>query len=147
MWETISNFAKSAVSGVSITNYLVVGLAALLIGLYGGYHYESIKFDDFKVRTIAEAKIQEAKTKEVISEQKQITQQVKDDYEAKIADIKRTYTNRVRINPSSGEVSTLPATAGGSDEITSNGLFIQQCAQTTTQLIFLQEWINNEFKK
>ena len=140
MWSTILSLLTSS----SFTTYIAIAITCLGLGAYGGYEFESNRFEAFKVKTEEIAKVQEEHNKAVVAEQKQITEKVKSDYEAQIDNIKHIYASRVFIDPSSGKVSSVSAASIGINEATSDSVFIGQCAQTTVQLVYLQKSVSEQ---
>jgi len=100
-------------------------------------------------------------TAKIITQQKEITNVTANDYAAGILALRRYYDNKLRTSPRSGQVPAVSTTASGIDESpANNGLastvthaLIPQsrplpelCAETTLQLVSLQQWINNQAK-
>ena len=135
------NFILSLLGGSSVQIYIY--LAVLFAGFSGGFYVEHLRFVDFQdgVKIVAEKQIAENKAKE--KEQELINRGVTDAYNANLSNVHNFY-NRM-LDTSSGAMST-----NGTATITINGeahnllLVAEQCANTTTQLIALQGWINQE---
>ena len=135
------NFILSLLGGSSVQIYIY--LAVLFAGFSGGFYVEHLRFVDFQdgVKIVAEKQIAENKAKE--KEQELINRGVTDAYNANLSNVHNFY-NRM-LDTSSGAMST-----NGTATITINGeahnllLVAEQCADTTTQLIALQGWINQE---
>jgi len=124
---------------ISFYIYAVLSFSAIA-GVWYGNH-EADKYNTFKAEVETIAKHQEVENKKIVAQQSQASEKIKDEYEAKINDIKRKYANSVFINASSGTVSSVPNPASGANEISPDPVFTQQCAETTEQLKALQEWI------
>ena len=135
------NFILSLLGGSSVQIYIY--LAVLFAGFSGGFYVEHLRFVDFQdgVKIVAEKQIAENKAKE--KEQELINRGVTDAYNANLSNVHNFY-NRM-LDTSSGAMST-----NGTATITINGeahnllLVAEQCADTTTQLIALQGWINQQ---
>ena len=136
------NFLISLLGGLSGQTYIYL---VLVFGSFSsGFYIEHIRFVDFqdKVKIVAEQQIAENKAK--IKEQELINRGVTDAYNANVSNIHNFY-HRMLNDTSSGAMST-----NGTATITINGethnllLVAEQCADTTTQLISLQDWINQQ---
>ena len=135
------NFILSLLGGSSVQIYIY--LAVLFAGFSSGFYVEHLRFVDFQdgVKIVAEKQIAENKAKE--KEQELINRGVTDAYNANLSNVHNFY-NRM-LDTSSGAMST-----NGTATITINGeahnllLVAEQCADTTTQLIALQGWINQQ---
>ena len=136
------NFILSLLGGSSVQIYIY--LAVLFAGFSGGFYVEHLRFADFQdgVKIVAEKQIAENKAKE--KEQELINRGVTDAYNANLSNIHNFYHGMLN-DTSSGAMST-----NGTATITINGethnllLVAEQCADTTTQLISLQDWINQQ---
>lgn len=131
-----------------INPYIVIGsISALLIsfsiGVYKGYSHEHEKFMAYKseVRVVAEQQIE--KNKSLVKQNELVNKGIKNEYEARISAIRNYYSNGVR-NSSGGAVPSLPNSTIGIDAKTTDFVFIGQCAETTQQVISLQNWINEQ---
>jgi hypothetical protein len=116
--------------------------AALILSSFGaGFYVEHLRFVQFQdeVKIVAEKQI--AENKAVKKEQEIINDNVKKTYQANIDNIHTFYGSL--HNTSSGAMSY-----NANSTITINGkavdvlLVAEQCAQTTQQVIALQDWIN-----
>ena len=136
------NFLISLLGGLSGQTYIYL---VLVLGSFSsGFYIEHIRFVDFqdKVKIVAEQQIAENKAK--LKEQELINRGVTDAYNANLSNVHNFYHGMLN-NTSSGAMST-----NGTATITINGeahnllLVAEQCADTTTQLIALQGWINQQ---
>ena len=135
------NFLISLLGGLSGQTYIYL---VLVLGSFSsGFYIEHIRFVDFqdKVKIVAEQQIAENKAK--IKEQELINRGVTDAYNANLSNVHNFYHRMLDTN--SGAMST-----NGTATITINGethnvlLVAEQCAQTTEQLMTLQEWVNQQ---
>ena len=135
------NFILSLLGGSSVQIYIY--LAVLFAGFSSGFYVEHLRFVDFQdgVKIVAEKQIAENKAKE--KEQELINRGVTDAYNANLSNVHNFYNRMLDTN--SDAMST-----NGTATITINGeahnllLVAEQCADTTTQLIALQGWINQQ---
>ena len=126
-----------------IGGQIYIYLAILLGGFSSGFYVEHLRFVDFedKVKIVAEK--QQAKTDAKIKEQEIINENIKQTYEARLTSIHTFYTGM--LNSRSGVVSSDPNATITINGETHNVLLVaEQCAQTTEQLMTLQEWVNQQ---
>jgi hypothetical protein len=119
----------------------IIGLIAVLFGTgyYRGYSAEKQRFDAFKTELEASAKAQEKINQQIEQKNKLIADNSKREYEAKIVAL-RNYYDRLR-HPDTNKLPSATITAHRVDEKATDPVFIGQCAETTLQLISLQDWI------
>ena len=119
----------------------IIGLVAVLFGTgyYRGYSAEKQRFDAFKAELVASAKAQEKINQQIEQKNKLIADNSKREYEAKIIAL-RNYYDRMR-NPDTNKLPSVAITTHRVDEKATDPVFIGQCAETTLQLISLQDWI------
>jgi ABC-type nitrate/sulfonate/bicarbonate transport system substrate-binding protein len=119
----------------------IIGLVAVLFGTgyYRGYSAEKKRFDAFKTELEASAKAQEKINQQIEQKNKLIADNSKREYEAKIIAL-RHYYDRLRHS----DTNKLPSAAIAAhrvDEAATDPIFIGQCAETTLQLVSLQDWV------
>jgi hypothetical protein len=119
----------------------IIGLVAVLFGTgyYRGYSAEKQRFDAFKTELEASAKAQEKINQQIEQKNKLIADNSKREYEAKIVAL-RLYYDRMR-HPDTNKLPSAAITAHRVDEKATDPVFIGQCAETTLQLISLQDWV------
>jgi len=119
----------------------IIGLVAVLFGTgyYRGYSAEKQRFDAFKTELEASAKAQEKINQQIEQKNKLIADNSKREYEAKIVAL-RHYYDRLR-HPDTNKLPSATITAHRVDEKATDPIFIGQCAETTLQLISLQDWV------
>ena len=120
----------------------IIGLVAVLFGTgyYRGYSAEKQRFDAFKAELVASAKAQEKINAQIEQKNKLIADNSKRLYESKIAALRIYYANGLRHS----NANKLPSVAIAThrvDEKATDPIFIGQCAETTLQLISLQDWV------
>ena len=121
----------------------IVGLLSGLVffaGYYKGFRHERDRFNAFKTELEAKAKAQEMLNKAAEQRNKLIAENVKNEYETRISVLRNYYANRMRY-PDSDKMPSLPIATHRVDEATTDPIFIGQCAETTLQLVSLQNWI------
>ena len=119
----------------------IIGLVAVLFGTgyYRGYSAEKQRFDAFKAELVASAKAQEKINQQIEQKNKLIADNSKREYEAKIIAL-RNYYDRMR-NPDTNKLPSAAITTHRVDEKATDPIFIGQCAETTLQLVSLQDWV------
>jgi hypothetical protein len=124
--------------------YLKIAAIVIALGLAYWKGYDTMRDKHLlfvaEVKSIGEAA--EAANKSAVEIAEVITEGVKDEYETRIAALRRQYAGRVRqCSPSSGQVSTVskssPSVAGTADDPAIVGL----CAEETAKLVALQKWV------
>ena len=125
-----------------ISVYIYAACAVLALGGLGYGKYESAKYDAYVSKVELAAKEQELMNKSKAKEAAQVNEKVKNDYENRIALIKRTYGGMrlTNTNPTS-TVSTTPSPTDGTP---TDPKFIEKCAITTQQLVSLQGWLSEQ---
>jgi len=145
------NFLISLLGNLSGQVYIY--LAVALGGFSAGFYVEHLRFADFESKVALEAQKQidanTARKKEIDAntarkkEQEIINDNVKKTYEANVSNIHNFYSSL--HNASSGSMSyNANATATINGKTVDILLVAEQCAQTTQQLITLQDWINQQ---
>lgn len=130
------------------TLWMKIGAALALCALmwFLGWNHEHKNFVAFKAEVAAIGKAQEEKNKQFIKEHEQITQGVKDEYEAKLAAVNNYYAIGVQSNSSSGRLPTVGSSPATVDGEAAHRLLARQCAATTLELESLQKWVKLNVK-
>ena len=94
----------------------MIAIAIAVVSLFSGWYVEHLRFETYITKTAQAGDEQKAKTELLNHQQDVITQQIKDDYEKQIADIKSAYSRRVdrkstRLNSSHSQQSRMPSSA------------------------------------
>lgn len=121
--------------------FIIAGVAAVVIfgsGWWVGYS----KYLDYKKEVEIAAKVQEAKVESITKQQELVTKGIEKEYEARLNLLRNYYANGVRQSNSSA-VSNIPNATNGLDAFSANKL-LTQCAESTQQLVSLQQWINEQ---
>jgi hypothetical protein len=117
---------------------VIVLIGALFgFGYYKGYSGEKQRFDTYKADIEAQVKAQEAINEATKKQQDIIGKSIRSDYENKLSALK-SYYGGVR-QQSSTSLSTLPSSSISINAETPN--LELACANTTQQLVSLQEWV------
>ena len=122
-----------------------MGLYALLVllvfgaGYYKGFSNERDRFVAFKAELEAKAKAQDMLNKATEQKNKLIAENVKNEYEARLAALRNYYVGL--RHPNSNKLPTNASTTHRVDEATTDPIFIGQCAETTLMLTSLQSWV------
>lgn len=133
----------------SLARWVVACVVALgvLIGCYAkGRMDEHKKFVAYKAEVAATAKAQQDKLNALVAQQKQISKKAEVQHEKSLASIRSTYAAlRVRSQSGSGAVSAVPDATKQPDAAAAYYVSVApelavSCAETTQQLIDLQEW-------
>lgn len=125
-----------------ISTWIMIALSVAAIGGLGYGKYESAKYDAYVAKQELAAKEQELINKAKEKEAAQVNEKVKNDYENKLALIKRTYGG-MRLS-STQQTGSVPGTASSTDGTPADPKFIEKCAMTTQQLVSLQAWLNEQ---
>ena len=128
---------------LSVTQYVQFGICAiaLLFSAYLGYSYEHSRFMAFKQKVESVARIQEAKIESIQKQQTLVNQGIEKEYNAKLSLLRNYYASGMH-NTSSGKLPSNGTTPVSFDAVTAYNLLAGQCAETTQQLVSLQEWLN-----
>jgi len=120
-------------------------LIALVCGVFfAGWHTRDRDFTIYKDQVRIEAEKAQAHTESIKKQQEITTKGIQDEYDAKLALIRQYYANGVRNNNGGNSVSSISTTSKLSDAITAYNELASNCAQTTLQLVTLQQWINKQ---
>ena len=125
-----------------ISIYIYAACAVLAVAGLGYGKYESAKYDAYVAKVELAAKEQELINKSKAKEAAQVNEKVKNDYENRIALIKRTYGGlRLTDTNKTGSISD---TSSPTDGTPTDPKFIEKCAITTQMLVSLQGWLSEQ---
>jgi len=125
-----------------ISIYIYAACAVLAVAGLGYGKYESAKYDAYVSKVELAAKEQEFVIKAKAKEATLVNEKVKNDYENRIALIKRTYGGMRLTN--TNQTGTISATPNATDGTPTDPKFIEKCAMTTQQLVSLQSWLSEQ---
>ena len=135
------NFLFNLLGGLSGQTYIYIAL--VFGGFSSGFYIEHLRFSDYvdQVKIVAEKQLAENKAK--VKEQEIINDNIKKTYDANINSIHNFYSGM--HNASSGAMSyNANSTVAINGKTVDVLLVAEQCAQTTQQLVSLQDWINQQ---
>jgi hypothetical protein len=126
-------------------DYAKFGIAAFLLlsAFATGWGLRNRDFNEYKQEVSNAAKAQEEKVKSIRSQQELVNKGIENEYNAKLALLRQYYANGVR-QPNTSGLPNISAATSGLDAVTAYNLLVGQCAQTTQQLVSLQEWLNEQ---
>jgi hypothetical protein len=124
---------------VKITIIAVICASVFGSGWWVGYS----RYIEYKKSVEIAAKAQEAHVESIKKQQEITTKGIQNEYDAKLALLRQYYANGLR-QPNSSGLPNFSATPSIADVSTAYTTLIGQCAQTTQQLVSLQEWINEQ---
>ena len=126
-----------------ISTWVMVGLTAIALAGIGYGRYQHNALVEYKAEVKAIALAQEAKNESIVKQQALVNKGISDEYNAKLALLRQYYANGMH-NTSSGAMPSNGTAPVSFDAITAYNLLAGQCAETTQQLVSLQQWINEQ---
>jgi hypothetical protein len=124
--------------------YAKIGIvvAVILAAYWKGYSDEHERFLKFQAEVAAIGKAQEQANQHAIEVAEIITEGVRSEYEARIDAVRRQYAGRVQqCSTSRSNLPTISKTTSRADELAADSRLAGLCAETTQQLISLQQWV------
>jgi hypothetical protein len=103
-----------------------------------GWYPEHLLFQAYQEKVLLNGKVQEQHNKDLLKQRDLENAKIKSDYSNQLSVIKRLY------NTSSGNLSSPIATLVSVNGYTTDPVFAEQCADTTAQLISLQQWVKDQ---
>lgn len=123
--------------------FIIAGVAAVVIfgsGWWVGYS----KYLDFKKEVEIAAKVQEAKVESITKQQELVTKGIANEYDAKLAALRNYYRSTSVWNSNGSKMSGLSTAPSATDVIASYNQLASACAETTQQVVSLQDWIKQQ---
>lgn len=125
------------------TAIALAGLALFGIGYFKGRHSVQVVFDQYKAEVVAVAAAQEEKTKAIEAKNQKLNEDTKNAYNNSLANLRTYYGMR---NKGSGTMSglsdpTFRVDDHAPDRLPPTDILASQCAETTLNLIVLQNWV------
>ena len=118
-------------------------IVAVLATVFGsGWYVGNSRYVKYKAEVEVAAKAQEAHVESITKQQALVTKGIENEYNAKLALLRQYYANGVR-QPNTSKLPTISNATSSLNDFTANGLLIK-CAETTQQLVSLQEWLNEQ---
>jgi hypothetical protein len=131
-------------------------LALFLAGVYLGYSYEKAKFETFVAQVETQAKVAEALNAEKQRRQETISNEITKGYSDAVKKLNDHYSSvshntphRVHYPKASGsEVPNIPTTTSGVNAEAESSVPTTEgdCALDVLQLLFLQQWVEEQSK-
>jgi len=131
--------------GIQMIDYVKISLITVVVSICfgGGWWLGYSKYLNYKTEIEIAAKTQEAKVESIQKQHELVTKGIANEYEAKLTALRNYYkSTSVWNNPSSGTMSGISTAPKSADVITAYNELAGNCAQTTQQLVSLQDWIN-----
>ena len=122
---------------------LLGGLCLILFG--SGYWMGYSRYIEYKKSVEIIAKTQEAKVESITKQHELVTKGITNEYEAKLSALRNYYKSTSVWNKSSS--STMPSISTApsiTDVATAYNILAGSCAETTQQVVSLQDWINQQ---
>jgi len=120
---------------------------AVLGGVYAkGRHDVQVKFDSYKAEVKAAAAAQEEKVKQIEAKNQKLQEETRNAYNNQLANLRSYYG--MRLAKSGLSMPIVPKAARGADEYSPDNLpptpvLAGQCAETTLNLLAIQNWVRN----
>jgi len=140
IYEFLRAHAKTLIVGVGFV--LVFAVAYTL-----GWRHEHDKLVAYKATVAQAAADQERRTAEIVKRHKADKEAIHEDYQTRLADLRRDYERRMRDKDGTGSMPTTADAASRADHpaVDTRSLersaLLERCAETTLQLEELQKWI------
>jgi hypothetical protein len=122
---------------------LIILGGIFLVGAGFGWYFPHRALVEYKTSVENAVKAQEAHVESIKKQQEITTTSIQKEYDAKLALLRQYYANGVR-QPSANKLPTISSTTSGIDPTAAYSILIEQCAETTQQLVSLQEWLNEQ---
>jgi len=134
------------------TAFRWIASALLVLAVVAGIYYkgrldERKLFNAYKAEVKAAAMAQEEKVRRIEEKNQKLTKETRDAYNTKLTGLRAYYGVRVNGQGGSG-LSQGSGTSGGingysPDNLPAPIILASQCAETTLNLVSLQEWVKN----
>jgi hypothetical protein len=135
------SFLIKLIGGISGQVYIYGAL--VFGGFSAGFYVEHLRFSDYRQEVQIAGEKQQAQTTAKIKEQEIINDNIKQTYEARLTGV-HTFYNGL-LDSSSNAVSSVPNATISINGKAYNVLSVaEQCAITTTQLMTLQDWVDQQ---
>lgn len=131
----------------------VAGILLVLAIVFGIYYKGRLDerkiFNEYKAEVKAVADAQEAKTRQIEAKNKKLTEETRNAYNTKLADLRAYYG--MRLTKSGGTLPSVSTTPGGVNDYSPDNLpptpvLAAQCADETLKLYMLQQYERDKAK-
>jgi len=136
------SFLLKLIGGFGGQVYLYIAL--VFGGFSAGFYVEHLRFSDYRQEVQIAGEKQQAEMAAKIKEQEIINENIKQTYEARLTSIHSFYSGMLDSRTRNLSASDPNATITINGETHNVLLVAEQCAQTTEQLMTLQEWVNQQ---
>ena len=130
-----------------IPSTLVIKIGAALalcaVMYFMGWNHEHKRLVAYQAEVAAIGKAQEVINAAKVKEHETISTAIANQYEARLSAVHSYYADRVQLNTSSGNVSTVSKPTSCLNATTADTISARQCAETTLQLTELQNWVRS----
>lgn len=126
-------------------DYWKVGIIAFVCAsVFGtGYWMGYSRYVEYKKSVEIAAKAQEAHVESIKKQNELVTKGIQNEYDAKLALLRNYYANSMR-QPNTSNMPGISIATSLADATAAYSKLAGQCAETTQQLVSLQEWINQQ---
>jgi len=122
---------------------LAILAGIFVIGAFFGWYFPHRALVEYKTSVEVAAKAQEAHVQAIEKQHELVTKGIANEYDAKLAAVRNYYKSTSVWNSNGGsKTSGLSTTPSPADVAAAYNLLAGSCAETTQQLISLQDWIN-----
>lgn len=119
--------------------WIGIALVSLVAGFIGGCQHERKEFDLYKASMQATAEAQQRQAQAINESNKQKSKEIASEYQRRIDAIRASY--RGLHNYGSNTMPGQAKAASGVDASTTYDVLAESCAETTQQLVSLQDFI------
>jgi ribonuclease HI len=121
-------------------------IASFFLGFGSGWKLENNRFTTFKQNIAVEAAKKEAENVSLKKQSDLVTKGIQNEYEAKIVALRNFYSTGVQRNSSSSPMPQFSISTIDPNANTTYSILAGQCAETTQQLVSLQDWIKGHLE-
>ena len=127
-----------------IDHVKIIIIAVVVSFCFGsGWWLGYSKYLNYKTEIEIVAKTQEAKVESITKQHELVTKGITNEYEAKLSALRNYYkSTSVWNKPSSSTMPSISTAPSITDVATAYNILAGSCAETTQQVISLQDWIN-----
>jgi hypothetical protein len=124
---------------------LIIAGVLLITAFASGWGLRNRDFKEYKLEVSNAAKAQEAHVESIKKQQALVTKGIENEYDAKLTALRNYYkSTSVWNNGSTSKVPGLSPAPSATDVIASYNVLAGQCAETTQQIVSLQDWLNGQ---
>ena len=123
---------------------LTVVTLSFAAGYWTGYRGEANRFEDFRVKVAAEAKVAQAKQEEMVKRHEQTNQIIEQNYQSQLDSLESYYRRLYDNGTRGGGVPTVPKAprcVNGSPAPEPVPVVTAECAKAALRLKELQDWV------